>query len=260
MKNNFTSKKPRVRYIDFENNFMNQEFDGLKLLHLSDLHNKEFGTQQSVLLEMTGSLKPDIILVTGDIIDRRNVNLQKALKYFENAINIAPVYFTSGNHEHRYSGFDGLKNDLKEMGVIVLDNEIAVLEKNNEVISIIGVNDFDFFENSTDFKNTINKLSSKAQGFKILMSHKPHKIQIYKESGVHLVLSGHAHGGQIRLPLIGGLYAPGQGFFPRFTSGLYKLGNNVSLIVSRGLGDSIFPWRINNPPEMIMITLKAKSV
>lgn len=256
MKNNFTSKKPKIRYIDLEHRSLCQEFDGFKIIHLSDLHNKEFGTEQSTLLNMTESVKPDIILVTGDIIDRRNVNIEKAIQYFKTAVNIASVYFSSGNHEHSFKRFDELKNELIEMGVNVLDDKIKKIKKGNQIISIIGVNDLDFFQNSTDFKNTINRLSGEAEGFKILMSHKPHKVNIYKDSGVHLVLSGHAHGGQIRLPIIGGLYAPGQGLFPRFTSGLYKIGNDVSLVVNRGLGDSVFPWRINNPPEIILITLK----
>ena len=256
MKNNFTSKKPKIRYIDFEHRLINRQFDGFKIIHLSDLHNKEFGKEQSTLLEMTARLKPDVILVTGDIIDRRNVNIEKAIQYFKSAVNIAPVYFSSGNHEHSFGRFCELKNELIEIGVNVLDDEAAELKRDDEAISIIGVNDLDFFNNSTDFKNTINRLSKETEGFKILMSHKPHKVNVYKDSGVHLVLSGHAHGGQIRLPIIGGLYAPGQGVFPRYTSGLYSIGNDVSLIVNRGLGDSVFPWRINNSSEIILITLK----
>lgn len=257
MKNNLTIKKPKITNIEFKHPLISQAFDGYKILHLSDLHNKEFGVNQTILLKTTRDLQPDIILVTGDIIDRRNVHVDKAMNFFEEAVNIAPVYFSSGNHEYRFGRYDELKQRLIDVGVNVLDNEYIQIYKDEEFITLIGVNDLDFFQSPLDFENTIKSLSQQTQGFKILMSHKPHKVEIYKESNVDLVLSGHAHGGQIRLPFIGGLFAPGQGFFPHFTSGLYKLNSNVSLIVNRGLGDSVFPWRINNPPEIILITLKS---
>jgi len=116
-----------------------------------------------------------------------------------------------------------------------------------------------FFKNKEAFNNTITALCDKAKGFRLMLTHKPHLIDAYQNSGADLVLSGHAHGGQVRLPFVGGLYAPGQGIFPRYTSGLYRLKNGVSMIVNRGLGDSQFPWRINNPPHVIVITLKPKS-
>ena len=258
MKNNFTSKKPKITHVTFEHTVIAQEFDGFKILHLSDLHNKEFGHEQSNLLEITKELEPDVILVTGDIIDRRNIDIDKALQYFDKAVKIAPVYFTSGNHEYRFGGYLKLKEKLIEIGVNVLDNKINEINKNNQIISIIGLDDINFFNDTEEFENTVQNLTQNADGFKILMSHKPHAVNIYKDSEAHLVLSGHAHGGQIRLPIIGGLYAPGQGIFPRYTSGLYNIGNGVSLIVNRGLGDSVFPWRINNRPEVILITLKAQ--
>lgn len=255
MKNQLTNKRPKITYIDFCHKAIPYSFEGFKVLHLSDLHNKEFGLNQSILIEMTKELKPDIIAFTGDMVyDGR---IDKTLIYFEQAIRICPVYAVSGNHEYyhrRY--FDNFKERLTNLGVNLLENRAVEINREGEIINIIGVNDVNFFKNKKDFAKTIDFLTSQAQGFKILLSHMPHFVSAYQNSGADLVLSGHAHGGQIRLPLIGGLFAPGQGPFPRYTSGLYRLKNDVSLIVNRGLGDSLFPWRINNPPHMILITLR----
>ncbi|HEY8390931.1 MAG TPA: metallophosphoesterase, partial [Clostridia bacterium] len=209
MKNNLTIKKPKISNIEFEHPLIGKAFDGYKILHLSDLHNKEFGVNQTILLKTTRDLQPDIILVTGDIIDRRNVHVDKAMNFFYEAVNIAPIYFSSGNHEYRFGRYDELKQRLIDEGVNVLNNEYTQIYKSEEFFTLIGVNDLDFFQSPLDFENTIKSLSQQTQGFKILMSHKPHKVEIYKESNVDLVLSGHAHGGQIRLPFIGGLFAPG---------------------------------------------------
>jgi predicted MPP superfamily phosphohydrolase len=254
MKNKLTYKKPKITQIDFARKSIPCEFDGFKILHLSDLHNKEFGLNQSILTGLTLDLKPDIIAVTGDMVCDGKID--KTLKYLEQAVQIAPVFAVSGNHEHYYKERYGyFKEQLTDSGVNFLENRVQEITKNGQTINIIGVSDISSFKSKKDHCKTITLLTAQARGFKIMLAHAPHFIGIYQNSGADLILSGHAHGGQIRLPLIGGLFAPGQGPFPRYTSGLYNLKNNVSLIVNRGLGDTIFPWRINNPPHMILITL-----
>lgn len=251
-------KTPKIKItnIDILSSKISSNFDGFKILHISDLHNKEFGIGQKALAEKIAALQPNIIAVTGDLIDRRKTGFKCAVDFAKESVKIAPVYFSSGNHEIKCSQYEQLKAELIGAGVKILDNDMSVISKNDDIISIIGVSDFEAFETSQKFQNTIIDLTTRAKGYKILMSHKPHKINIYKESGADLILSGHAHGGQIRIPIIGGLYAPGQGFFPRYTNGLHNIGNGVFMVISRGLGDSVFPWRINNKPEILLITLK----
>lgn len=256
MNNKLTYKRPKITKIDFSHQAIPREFDGFKILHLSDLHNKEFGLDQSILIEITLDLKPDVIAVTGDLVSDGKID--KTLKYLEQAVEIAPVFAVSGNHEHYHiKRYDYFKEQLTNLGVNLLENRAQEILKNNQALNIIGLNDISFFNSKKDYYKTIKFLTAQVQGFKIMLAHAPHVIGIYQNSGADLILSGHAHGGQIRLPIIGGLFAPGQGFFPRYTSGLYRLKNNVSLIVNRGLGDSVFPWRINNPPHVILITLKS---
>ncbi|HHW89966.1 MAG TPA: metallophosphoesterase [Clostridiales bacterium] len=256
MKNNLTYKKPKITKIDFEHRLIEQEFDGFRILHLSDLHNKEFGLNQSILIEISQESKPDLIAITGDIINGQKID--KTLLYIKEAVNVAPVFFVSGNHEYYSKRYNFIKDQLVNAGARVLDNRLEEITVNSKILSVIGIRDLAFFKNKEAFKNTINTLSGQAKGFRIMLTHKPHLIDAYQNSGADLILSGHAHGGQVRLPLIGGLYAPGQGVFPRYTSGLYRLKNGVSMIVNRGLGDSKFPWRINNPAHLILITLKPK--
>ena len=257
MNNKLTYKKPKITRIDFEHRSVEQEFDGFRILHLSDLHNKEFGLNQSILIEITQENNPDLIAITGDILNRGRFD--KTLQYIKEAVKVAPVFFTSGNHEYYSKQYNFIKDRLVNAGAKVLDNRIEEISINNKVLSIIGVRDASFFKNKEAFNNTITALCDKAKGFRLMLTHKPHLIDAYQNSGADLVLSGHAHGGQVRLLFVGGLYAPGQGIFPRYTSGLYRLKNGVSMIVNRGLGDSQFPWRINNPPHVIVITLKPKS-
>lgn len=258
MNNKLTYKKPKITKIKFSHPLIEPEFDGFKILHLSDLHNKEFGLNQSILIDITDDLMPDFIAVTGDIINSKHID--KTLLYLQEAVQISPVFFVSGNHEYYSKRYDTIKGQLIDLGVNVLDNFVQTKTIDDKVLSIIGVKDSAFFKNKREYIHTLNALIQQATGFKILLTHRPHFIDIYQNSGADLILSGHAHGGQIRLPLIGGLYAPGQGAFPRYTSGLYRLKNQVSLIVNRGLGDSIFPWRIFNSPHIILITLQHRSI
>ena len=235
-------------------------FDGYRIAHVSDLHNAEMGDGNEKLLAMLREAEPDIIAITGDMIDSRNTNVAVALAFAVEAMLIAHCYYVTGNHEARVSEYDELKAGLEACGVVVLENKRAKIELSGETITLLGVDDPSF---NTDYlvgdsasvvSNTLAEISTEDDGFTVLLSHRPELFDTYVESGMNLVFSGHAHGGQFRLPLIGGLVAPNQGLFPKYDSGLYTDGD-TNMIVSRGIGNSIFPFRFNNRPEVILVEL-----
>lgn len=237
-----------------------ESFDGFCIAHVSDLHNAEMGTENEKLLAMLGRMEPDMIAITGDLIDSRNTDMEIALDFVRKAMQIAPCYYVTGNHEARVSEYGTLKEELEAAGVLVLDNRQAELERSGESISILGIDDPSF---STDYlfgddRNVVgSRLSGMLRdedGYKVLLSHRPELFDVYAEYGLDLVLSGHAHGGQFRLPFAGGLVAPNQGIFPKFDSGLFTEGS-TNMVVSRGIGNSLLPFRFNNRPEVILIVL-----
>lgn len=239
-----------------------REFDGYVIAQISDLHNKEFGEDQKILLNKLKSVSPNIIVVTGDLIDRRKFDLAAAMAFIEGALRIAPVYYVPGNHEAWSGRYPEIKSSLLNAGVQVLDDETARLTIGAASISISGVKDPAFltsgYRQGTDTSQLENCLRRWSQSgeFRILLSHRPELFDLYAKYPVDLIFSGHAHGGQIRLPFIGGLAAPGQGLFPRYTSGLYTK-NSSAMFVSRGLGNSIFPIRVFNRPEIVAVTLNS---
>ena len=238
-------------------------FDGYRIAQVSDLHNAKFGDGNQRLLEMLREAEPDMIAITGDLIDSRKTNIAVALAFAKEAIQIAPCYYVSGNHEARVSEYRELKTGLVASGVTVLEDELAEIKVSGESITIIGVNDPSF---SADYlagdaavmDEKLSAFAAEDAGFTILLSHRPELFDTYVSHDMDLVLSGHAHGGQFRLPLIGGLVAPNQGLFPKYDAGLYSE-NHTNMIVSRGLGNSIIPFRFNNRPEVVLIELKNQS-
>lgn len=237
--------------ISFKNHTVPEAFNGYRILHISDLHNKEFGNKQNKILSQIKKINPDIIVVTGDLIDSKKTNIDVAMDLINGAIKVAPIYYVSGNHEAWSGSYNELKPKLEKSGVIVLDNEKTQVSKSNASIDMIGVSDISFVESEALELSTLAKNNN---NFKILLSHRPELFDIYSNSDVNLVFSGHAHGGQFRLPFIGGLIAPDQGFFPKLTEGIHT-SNNTSMVVSRGLGNSVIPIRIFNRPELIVVTL-----
>lgn len=240
-----------------------KSFSGFRIAHVSDLHNAQMGEDNEKLLSLLSEAEPDIIAITGDLIDSRVTNTTIALQFMKEAMKIAPCYYVTGNHESRVDQYFKLREDLIAIGVVVLEDERIALERGNESISIIGVNDPSF---QTDYllgdaedvmQSKLQKMADE-QFYTILLSHRPELFDIYVENGINLVLSGHAHGGQFRLPLIGGLVAPNQGFFPEYDAGLYT-NNSTHMIISRGIGNSIIPFRFNNRPEVILIELVRSS-
>ena len=238
-------------------------FDGYRIAQVSDLHNAEFGDRNQRLLEMLREAEPDMIAITGDLIDSRKTNIAVALAFAEEAVKFAPCYYVSGNHEARVSEYQDLKTGLEAAGVTVLDDARVEIEISGKSITIIGVNDPSFLadyltSDAAVMDRKLSELSSEDASFTILLSHRPELFDTYAAHDMDLVLTGHAHGGQFRLPLIGGLIAPNQGLFPKYDDGLYSEGN-TNMIVSRGLGNSIIPFRFNNRPEVVLIELKSQN-
>lgn len=238
-----------------------QKFDGYRIAQVSDLHNAEMGSGNEKLLTMLRQAQPDIIAITGDLIDSRSTDTQVALEFIQAAVKIAPCYYVTGNHEARVSAYAQLKAAMENAGVVVLEDERTEITIDGETITLLGVSDPSFQTNylfgdaQTLMESKLSGLRTDNDGFTVLLSHRPELFDTYAESGVDVVLSGHAHGGQFRLPVIGGLVAPNQGLFPKYDAGLYTE-ENTNMVVSRGVGNSILPFRINNRPEVIIIEFR----
>lgn len=233
-------------------------FDGFRIAQVSDLHNAVFGDDNSKLLDMLAEAEPDIIAITGDLIDSRHTDIDIAVSFVEAASEIAPVYYVTGNHESRLD-FDVIESRLISAGAHVLRGEAVYIERDGERIQIAGIDDPGFIRTGgTAQERAAGELDGllDPDTYSVLLAHRPELLDVYARYGADLVLSGHAHGGQVRLPFLGGLYAPGQGFLPEYDSGLYADGG-TAMVVSRGLGNSVFPLRVNNRPELVIIQVKS---
>ena len=238
-----------------------EAFSGFWIAQVADLHNAEFGEDNEMLIELLFQTDPDMIVITGDLIDSRQTDIEIALDFAGKAVQIAPVYYVTGNHEARIPEYAELKMGLTEAGVTVLENQKVQITKDGESITLLGIQDPSF---RTDYlfgdaesvsRQAITSLQNESNSFTVLLSHRPELFDLYVDTGVDLVFSGHAHGGQFRLPLLGGLVAPNQGFFPKYDAGQF-IEENTTMIVSRGVGNSIIPLRLNNPPEVVVVELK----
>lgn len=255
-----------VANIEYAGAKVSNELYGFKAAHISDLHNHGFGEAQSRLSGLIKKERPDIIAVTGDLIDRRRTDIGIAMDFIREAVKTAPVYYVTGNHEIKSNAGKELSGLLKEAGVCMLDNKCEVIKRGGSEIRLFGLPDiaslgYETAAERAQAKQRLNQMlkhmtSGHENSLNVLLTHRPELIDLFSGCGIDVVLSGHAHGGQMRLPFIGGLYAPGQGVFPKYTSGMYHKGD-MALVVSRGLGNSLFPLRIFNPPEVVILTLKS---
>jgi len=254
------NKDLEINKFNVKSKYIPTEFDNFRIVQVSDLHNAEFGKNNEKLLAMLKQTDADIIVITGDLIDSRNTKVDVAVSFAEKATKIAPTYYINGNHEARVpEEYERLKQGLDEAGVTILENDSIDITIGDEAITLIGINDSSFrmeLVDDTMMQNVSHQLMSVVpdnDNYKILLAHKPHYFDAYANQ-VDLVLSGHAHGGQFKIPFIGGVVAPGQGFFPEYYTGSY-IKENTEMIVSRGIGNSIIPFRINNKPEIIIAEL-----
>lgn len=233
-------------------------FDGCKIVHLSDLHGAEFGEDNSELFAAVKAAGPDYIFLTGDLLDRfRETPHSYAVTLCAALSDIAPTYFVTGNHEWALGDVRSLKSAIAEAGTVVLTNEFVTLERHGDQILLAGIDDPNGFAD----QKTPEELSAELYGhysdpFWLLLAHRNNYFEKqYRYLGADLTLSGHGHGGMIRLPFTDGLISVERSFFPSYTAGFYEIGG-ASLFVSRGLGNSGPSFRLFNRPQVAVLTLK----
>ena len=233
-------------------NDLPKELSGLKIAHISDVHLPKNASTVECIVNKVKQEKPDVIVMTGDIIDGsadlKTCGLDKLCKGLS---EIAKTYAVIGNHEFNSGHVPEWTNILTDNNIKVIDEKIEIYTKNNKSIAIAGLKDGTDYE-PKDFK-TAKAIKTMPL---ILLAHRPKLLAGYSNNiNPSIVFSGHAHGGQFRIPIINkGIIAPNQGLFPKYTSGLY-IYNNTKMIVSRGLGNSIIPIRLNNRPHLPIIEL-----
>jgi predicted MPP superfamily phosphohydrolase len=240
-----------------------QGLEGYRIVHLSDLQSKEFGKEQRPLLRKVKELKPDLILMTGDLVDSSHFDRKASMMLMDGLLDIAPLYFSVGNHEYAVPHYPEMEKEMIAKGVHVLRNALEYVPAGAGQIALIGVDDpiFNRVEDGDVAKinSHLDQALQEDDGeghYRILLSHRPELFDVYAERGFELSLAGHAHGGQIRIPFVGGMYSPGQGSWPKLAEGIHLQGGSA-LIVNRGLGNSIFPQRLFNRPEIVLIELSS---
>ncbi len=220
----------------------------LRIIHLSDIHSCDFTER---LLRRVSAKKPDLIIVTGDLWDRTKLRIPEMTAFMEKLAGICETVYIPGNHEFHEPQHEQIFQQLAEMGINVLRHRIM----DHKGISLLGM---DVLKYGAFNDAELKRLSARG-GYRIAAVHFPQFYEeVYSEYDIDLVLCGHAHGGQFRIPFTKiGLYSPGLGVFPKYSEGLHER-NGVKMIVSRGIGNSRFPFRLFNPPEMIVIDLRSK--
>ena len=234
-------------------------FDHYRMVVVSDFHNAEYGDHNRQLIRQIAAEQPDSIVFTGDLLDSRHPNLAIVEDLLRELTAVAPCYYVTGNHEARLgSQFQELEQLLLAHSVVVLHDEAVPLTRNGDTIQLVGLDDPDFTDRNASIQQSM--LETKLRNlnlttdYRILLSHRPEYFDAYVAAEIDLALCGHAHGGQFRLPLVGGLVPPTQGFFPKYDAGVYTE-QGTTMIVSRGVGNSILPVRFNNRPELVSVEL-----
>lgn len=250
-----------TRY-NIKNKNIPKNFNNFKIIQISDLHSRVFGKDNKLLIDKIKAEKPDIIVITGDIINKRNYEDKKIIALVSKIKNIAPIYYVNGNHESWSEKYNMLRGKLIENGVILMENSSIEIKSGNKKLQLLGINDPSFINNDymsesdklNQIDKTLNEISTDKRLYKILLSHRPELIELYKKNEIDLVFSGHTHGGQVRFPIIGAIIAPEQGFFPKYDKGIFNE-EKTTMIVSSGLGNSVVGLRLFNPPEIVLVKL-----
>lgn len=238
-----------------------KSFNDFRITLLTDIHNEAY-CNTTKFYNQVKVTKPDVIFISGDMIDSRRTDINEAIQVAQQLVKIAPTYYVNGNHEYRVSIYPEFEAKLKEIGVNVLRNQSVKFQKESESIELMGIDDPHFISKNNGYHaenvavlQELEKLKTD-DSYTILLSHRPEFFETFVEHKINLVLCGHTHGGQIRIPFVGGVIAPHQGFFPKYDAGLFVKENTV-MIISKGLGRSSFPLRVNDSPEIVEILLKS---
>ena len=231
-----------------------EAFSGYRIAHVSHLHNATIGKGNRRLLTAIRDAQPDSIVITGDLIDSRRTDMDVAFDFVREAAQIAPVLYVSGNHEARLD-YPAIRQGLREAGANILDDDKMILGDGENSLAFLGLAD-QSFSSAEEMSEKLDSLLQETAGYRTLLCHRPELFEIFQKKDIDLMLSGHAHGGQVRLPFIGGLYTPDQGLFPKYDAGLYEA-EGSRLLISRGLGDTILPLRIGNRHTLLVIELRS---
>ena len=232
------------------NNKLPQEFNNYKIIQLSDIHSKEFGKENQKLIEKIEKENPDCIVLTGDMVNATDTNFESLYQLVKKLTQKYPVYFIEGNHEQdlKQNVLQELLQKIQKEDVIVLDNEKKEIEKQGSHINIYGLwynlryyrdirNEYqkDYYFSEEKIKELLGE--AKNNEFNLLLTHNPMYVDSYTKWGADLTLTGHVHGGMIRLPFVGGVFSPERNFFPLYDAGKYTA-NEKEMIVSRGIATS----------------------
>ena len=236
---------------------LSESFDGFTIVQLSDLHGAQFGEDGTELVDKVRELAPDIIALTGDFVTDEG-DLEAVEKLAPRLTEICPVYFVSGNHEFGSGLAAEVRNIMESAGVKYLSNEYLTICRGEDHILLGGVEDPNAYADMLTPEELAQKMNEASpSAFKILLGHRNYWMEKYPELPVDLVLCGHAHGGLVRIPGVGGLIGTDRHLFPDFVDGEFNNGN-YTMIVSRGLGNSVPIPRIFNRPEIVCVTLRAE--
>lgn len=264
-------KKIDVTKYTISNKKIPEEFNGFKILQLSDFHSEGYRNTTERLIDKVKNINPDIIVMTGDMVSWDMNNIQEAKRLIKSLSEVYPIYYIDGNHEHlaeilrpgRYVAFNEF---MQELGVTIIKNNYVEIYKGDKSINLYGVDlpldgDTGLYINRFQLeKNYVEKTLPEAdkEKFNILLAHTPAFIKQYSQWGADLVLAGHMHGGIVRIPFTNiGLLSPERTIFPKYAAGKFKV-KDSTMIVNRGIGTSSFKLRIFNNPEITVITLKSK--
>lgn len=259
----YQNRHLETTYYTYKAEHLDAEFDGYRIVQISDLHNAKFGKDNQKLVDRIRECEPDMIVLTGDIVDSNHTNVDRAVQFVDEIVKICPVYYVTGNHEYwlEKSEYDELIDGLIGAGVVILDDQVVEISRGDAKFRLVGLDDKSLADGTlgtllNNAQNVAHEDSEKKE-FTVVLAHEPQYLARYASTGVDLVLSGHAHGGQFRLPFVGGIVAPDQGFLPEYTAGEYYM-NGTEMIVSRGLGNSVIPVRLFNYPEIVCVELVGK--
>ena len=245
-------------------------FEGTRIVHLSDLHNARFGKDNERLLAAVADARPDLVVMTGDLVSSGDTDISPSLDLMEQLSQAYETLFCMGNHEQirdwlGRDGPDGIGALLTERGVTVLDNDSWQWQRETAQIRISGYTAalYEYADETgkatahvaeEDPAPLFRALGMPNQDVQLLLAHNPDYLPRYAAWGASLVLSGHLHGGVVRIPGMGGLLSPSREWFPEYDAGIFREGK-TQMVVSRGLGNSVIPIRVLNAPEVVVITL-----
>lgn len=238
-------------------------FDGFRIVQLSDLHLRQYGRDNARILKQVRELSPDIIVLTGDFLDKFGCQAEgeQALElesFFHELVRLAPCYYVSGNHEWASGELPALESLLEQQGIRYLKNEYLTLERSGESIVLAGVEDPNGMADMIKPPELVARLRQEyPEGFAILLGHRNYWLEKYPQLDVDLIFSGHAHGGIIRLPFAGGIFGTNGELFPQYDKGIFNEGG-YDLVISGGLGDSLPLVRLFNNPEIVSVVLKCE--